>query len=389
MQPSDLVPALAKLAELIRTQDGACTSLPMFCVQKKVRIYGLDTDYTDSVVWLDCENDEVDEETFERLESLYDDGLTEEDDEDEEDDSGHEIKNTSGYTRVGYQDTWEFVTAFLTRDAADAYIRANRHRMKEPRIYVESGYRNAEWEILRELPALVLAEIERLTAERGARCAMSLDHANLRALAEAATQDWFVVDDGSDRPRALTFDGRNSLLGLDVDGMAIVTKQEDAAFIGACTPRVVRALLAEIERLTALVPVEIPSPAEPDGWGWYVPDTAPVTDGFETRDAAIADAIREGAIGFYVGEMRAVRLANHVSADDLREYVEERAADNLSLEDFHVALGPVDEANRALNQWVLRYLEPDGPTYCEGAEVTDEEIALVRAAMTTEAPRGV
>lgn len=77
------------------------------------------------------------------------------------------------------------------------------------------------------------------------------DLAKLRALAEAATQHWFVVDDGSDRPRALTFDGRNSLLGIDVDGLAIVYKREDAAFIGACTPRVALALIAEIERLEA------------------------------------------------------------------------------------------------------------------------------------------
>lgn len=154
----------------------------------------------------------------------------------------------------------------------------------------------------------------------------------------------------------------------------------DARWIAAADPTTVLALIAEIERLTALVPVEIPPPSEPDGWGWYVPDRVPLVSPFPTREAAIEDAIREGHTNeLHVGEMHALDLANFLTADDLRERIEESVWDDLGLEDFHVGMD--HEADRALEQWVRRYLEPDGSTYCEGAEVTAEEIALVRAAI--------
>jgi hypothetical protein len=54
-----------------------------------------------------------------------------------------------GFRRVGYLDTWDFVTACLTEAGADEYIRVNGHDLKEPRTYVTSGYRNQEWIDLR------------------------------------------------------------------------------------------------------------------------------------------------------------------------------------------------------------------------------------------------
>src|SRR5207342_1777997 len=40
---------LAEIGELIRTQDNRITSEPVFVVEQRTRIYGLDTDYTESV----------------------------------------------------------------------------------------------------------------------------------------------------------------------------------------------------------------------------------------------------------------------------------------------------------------------------------------------------
>jgi hypothetical protein len=43
------------------------------------------------------------------------------------------------------------IQPFFTEKAAQEYINANRHNLVEPRIYVESGYRNYEWQAVRTL----------------------------------------------------------------------------------------------------------------------------------------------------------------------------------------------------------------------------------------------
>jgi hypothetical protein len=89
------------------------------------------------VVWLDEENDcqEVEAEERARLEEMYQETFT----------------VPSKYHRTGYVDQWEFVQPFFTEAAAEAYITANSHRMNETRIYVDSGYRNYEWQAMRAM----------------------------------------------------------------------------------------------------------------------------------------------------------------------------------------------------------------------------------------------
>jgi hypothetical protein len=55
------------------------------------------------------------------------------------------------WTRSGAKDTWEFVTVCFTEAAAKAFIKANAHRLKEPRVYVDSAYRNEEMNAVRKL----------------------------------------------------------------------------------------------------------------------------------------------------------------------------------------------------------------------------------------------
>ena len=42
---------LEKVAENLRTQDNLATALPMFVVQQKRRIYGMDTKWADEICW--------------------------------------------------------------------------------------------------------------------------------------------------------------------------------------------------------------------------------------------------------------------------------------------------------------------------------------------------
>ena len=128
----------ADIGRELLTQDNACTADPMFMVQRFRRKYGIDTAYVDTIAWLHAdEGNEVDAEEAAALEKAY-----------------HQTyKEPDGFTRTAYVDEWESVQAFFTRSAAQRYADRNAHNLRscgnEPRIYVESGYRNPEWIALR------------------------------------------------------------------------------------------------------------------------------------------------------------------------------------------------------------------------------------------------
>lgn len=121
------------LTERLRTQDPWATSHPIFTVQQRFRIWGIDPDYTETFAWMNAEDQEVDPAMAATLEA----GLR------------AQAPTPDGYRRIGYLDTWDFVTACLTEAGAQAYIDLNRHNLRDPRIYVASGYRNQEWIDLR------------------------------------------------------------------------------------------------------------------------------------------------------------------------------------------------------------------------------------------------
>lgn len=127
-------------------QDNACTADPIFLVQRCRRVYGIDTDYTDATTW-------IDDEAIEFAPDPSDpDRPTEPDDEWLED---------HGYTLVGYHDQWENVQPFFTRRGAERYLYRNGHNLRgpePPRVYVDSAYRNREWQAVRSLLRRIGAE---------------------------------------------------------------------------------------------------------------------------------------------------------------------------------------------------------------------------------------
>jgi hypothetical protein len=122
----------------IRSQDNLATENPIFMVQRRRRIYGMDWKYTDDCTWVhEGGGEEIDEEARENLEESW---------------------QTNGCTyiygchRVGYIDIWENIQPFFTRKGAEEYIRVNGHNLKpETQIYVEAGWRNYEWAVVRAL----------------------------------------------------------------------------------------------------------------------------------------------------------------------------------------------------------------------------------------------
>jgi hypothetical protein len=110
---------LKQMGHEVRTQDNRITAEPIFVVQQKRRIYGMDPELGVSFEYLNSSGD-----------------VTDETDPDGE--------------RTAYIDIWEMVQPFFTCKGAEHYIEENRHHMTEPRIYVESAYRNKEWIAIRE-----------------------------------------------------------------------------------------------------------------------------------------------------------------------------------------------------------------------------------------------
>lgn len=112
-----------------------CTRDPLFLVQQKIRDYGYDSDYASEFEWFDSDR----QETVEGLRAVRLESL---------DANSREVNKK--YVKVGYQDRWEFVTACFTKEGAEAFIKRQKHNLKETRIWVDSLYRNSEMIAVRE-----------------------------------------------------------------------------------------------------------------------------------------------------------------------------------------------------------------------------------------------
>ena len=159
---------IKEIAHNILTQDNRITQDPIFAVQQKRFITGIDLGYSDQVCWITCEGyiitHDKDPEEWERLEKYYDDNYDEPED----------------YIRTGYHEEWEFVTACLTEKGCEDYIARNGHNLSEPRIYAYGSYRNDEWRLIRKL---LLNQLEdKLTLETAKSIARASENCSWRCI---------------------------------------------------------------------------------------------------------------------------------------------------------------------------------------------------------------
>ncbi len=134
-QAAGAVPeGLMALGKTIATQDNRCTDAPIFIVQQRRMITGLDSAYCENHGWYNGETFLTDGEEFEALELCYN-----------KDSIGPEE-----WSRTGYIQIWEFVTACFTEQGCKDFIAINGHNLKEPRIYAEGSFRNEEFRSLRK-----------------------------------------------------------------------------------------------------------------------------------------------------------------------------------------------------------------------------------------------
>lgn len=95
---------LSAISHELKTQDNRITEEPLFCVYQKARVYGVDPDFHDHVLYY-----------------RTDDG-----------------------DRVPYIEVDEFVNAHFTEKAAKEHIRINGHNLIKPFVYTTSLWRCQE-----------------------------------------------------------------------------------------------------------------------------------------------------------------------------------------------------------------------------------------------------
>lgn len=134
-----LLTPLMEIAERMHGQDNRATVHPTFIVQQKRRIYGLDLDYTDKKAWI-YDGDEVATTRKGEKRFLRENDMTE-----------AQAWESGFLQETGYVDIHEFVQVFFSCEEANAYIKANRHNLTDPRVYVDSAYRNYEWQAIRSV----------------------------------------------------------------------------------------------------------------------------------------------------------------------------------------------------------------------------------------------
>ena len=123
----------ARIGENLRTQDNRITSHPVFVVFQKEEMVVSEEFHHDRIAWVwECGDGEVEDRTARRLEALH-----------------QGCRDTRGYSRYAMKSIKRFVTACFTEDGCKDYLRQNGHNLNEPFIYVDSAYRNDEWQVIR------------------------------------------------------------------------------------------------------------------------------------------------------------------------------------------------------------------------------------------------
>lgn len=133
---------LKRLAHLLATQDNACTSDPIFTVQRRERRIGADLNFfSDGEVYVhhDSDREPVFDDQHPEEFKRFEDGVYPEDD------------SQWDWEQLGYVDDWIFDQPFLTREAAEQYRVNQAHNLGTSRLYVESAHNNPEWRLIRRL----------------------------------------------------------------------------------------------------------------------------------------------------------------------------------------------------------------------------------------------
>lgn len=130
--------ALLAIAKQVQSQDNSwhITSHPQYEVRHKVRVYGSDFQEEDGAIWIDKRISEpANQSAANLMEGKYRKDYTTE---------------TENFRRCPYKEVDETIQVFFSEAAARQFMQRNGHNYGRMHLYVESGYRNAEWQAIRD-----------------------------------------------------------------------------------------------------------------------------------------------------------------------------------------------------------------------------------------------
>lgn len=140
-----------EIKQELLTQDNLATAEPIYCVYAWQRIYGLDNCHSENFVYLSVPNDYqeikdiaglrefIKEEKIEIFEPLTDEDIEQIAEENWE------------FEKVYYKDVRRFITPCFTMKSANRYIKANKHNLNRPHVFVQSLNRNEEMIAIRKM----------------------------------------------------------------------------------------------------------------------------------------------------------------------------------------------------------------------------------------------
>jgi hypothetical protein len=190
---------LERFVGLLKTQDNAITTDPIFMVQERHRQYGMDEAYCEKYCFV--HGDDSDHEVNEESDPVRFAAFSADDFGDDDPDF---------WTRTGYLDTWQNIQPFLTREAAEEFRRREAHNLGETRVYVESGHRNPEWKWLRAMLPALASEL-RQARSRDEKASKLGDAGRGSAPSLAQLEEHFKDLAGEDCEDEFIFEGRMNL----------------------------------------------------------------------------------------------------------------------------------------------------------------------------------
>lgn len=120
------------IAERLRTQDNLCTADPLWVVYQKHKVVTPE-EYSSLYEWYDHDGCfEAGQRQTAILDRMEERG-----------------RDTGPWKKHYYEEVDQFVSAFFTSQAAKDFIERNRHNLRDPFVYCESGCRNPEWKEIR------------------------------------------------------------------------------------------------------------------------------------------------------------------------------------------------------------------------------------------------
>lgn len=139
-----------------------CTAAAIFIVQARRITYGIDTDYSANRVLIDHCNegewfspkdywDDRDEDERVALNKAMQDWSDCQFMKADESDQWYVLGELEGHAVTGWCESWEYINAHFTKDAAEAFIRRKKHDYRKGmRVYVDSQYYAWEFEAIKE-----------------------------------------------------------------------------------------------------------------------------------------------------------------------------------------------------------------------------------------------